>query len=148
MFHYFVILFIMKLIFLFSPYNQEPWNQGNFEQLLIEWMVACDQPFEEVERPEFIAAMSYGRSSKFTLPKRDGVRRRVMKLGDATVQEIKDLFAVIHLMLSRNVTNCSYVLLAGFGGQNQSLSRCLDVKQLLCISCHYSSLYHEPGAMW
>ena len=66
-------------------------------------MVACDQPFEEVERPEFIAAMSYGRPSKFTLPKRDGVRRRVMKLGEVTVQEIKDMFAVIFSLLSCNV---------------------------------------------
>jgi hypothetical protein len=50
----------------------------DIERLLIEWMVACDQPFEEVEKPEFIAAMSYGRTGKFTLPKRDGVRRRVI----------------------------------------------------------------------
>lgn len=74
---------------------QEPWNQDKFEQLLIEWMIACDQPFDEVEKPEFLAAMSYGRStSKLTLPKRDGVRRRVMKLGDDTLQEMKAMFAV------------------------------------------------------
>lgn len=58
-------------------------------------MVTCDQPFDEVEKPEFIAAMSYGRpSSKFTLPKRDGVRRRVMKLGENTIEETKAMFAV------------------------------------------------------
>lgn len=57
-------------------------------------MVACDQPFDEVEKPEFIAAMSYGRNGKFTLPKRDGVRRRVMKLGDETVEQLKKMFAV------------------------------------------------------
>jgi hypothetical protein len=57
-------------------------------------MVACDQPFDEVEKPEFIAAMSYGRTSKFSLPKRDGVRRRAMKLGDETIQQIKEMFAV------------------------------------------------------
>jgi hypothetical protein len=58
-------------------------------------MIVCDQPFDEVEKSEFIAAMSYGRStSKFTLPKQDGVRRRVMKLGDETVEEIKAMFSV------------------------------------------------------
>ncbi|KAJ7922597.1 hypothetical protein B0H13DRAFT_1534487, partial [Mycena leptocephala] len=36
--------------------------QGNFEQevfnrLLAEWIVACDQPFDEVEKPEFIRLM-------------------------------------------------------------------------------------------
>ena len=40
---------------------------------LIKWMVACDQLFKEVEKPEFIAAMSYDRTAKFTLPKQDGV---------------------------------------------------------------------------
>jgi hypothetical protein len=104
-------------------------------------MVACDQPFDEVEKPEFIAAMSYGRSSsKFTLPKRDGVRRRVMKLGDETVQEIKDMFAVIHFNAELQL---SYVFLAGFRGENQSFSRCMDIKQLLRISRHSSSLYYE-----
>jgi hypothetical protein len=57
-------------------------------------MVTCDQPFDEVEKPEFIAAMSYGKNSKFTIPKRDGVRRRVMKLGDETVEQLKAMFAV------------------------------------------------------
>jgi len=58
-------------------------------------MVACDQPFDEVEKPEFMATMSYGRSpAKFTLPKRDGVRRRVMKLGEEAVEETKAMFSV------------------------------------------------------
>ncbi|KAF8235292.1 hypothetical protein L208DRAFT_1541759 [Tricholoma matsutake] len=51
----------------------EPWDQEKFERLLIEWMVACDQPFEEVEKPEFIVTMSYGRTGKFMLPKWDGI---------------------------------------------------------------------------
>jgi len=57
-------------------------------------MAACDQPFDEVEKPEFIAAMSYGRNGKFTLPKRDGVRRRIIKLGDETVEQIQAMFEV------------------------------------------------------
>jgi hypothetical protein len=57
-------------------------------------MIACDQPFDEVEKLEFIAAMSYGRTSKFFLPKRDGVRRRAMKLGDETIEQIKEMFSV------------------------------------------------------
>ena len=57
--------------------------------------MACDQPFTEVENPEFIAAMGYGRtSSNFTLPKKDGIRRRVMKLGEEVVEETKAMFAV------------------------------------------------------
>ena len=64
-------------------------------------MVACDQPFTEVENPEFIAAMSYGRTySKFTLPKKDGVRRRVMKLGEEVVEETKAMFSVSSSLIS------------------------------------------------
>ena len=41
--------------------SQLPWDQERkFEQLLIEWVVACDQPFDEVEKPEFISMMEYG----------------------------------------------------------------------------------------
>ena len=76
-------------------------------------MITCNQPFDEVEKPEFIAAMSYGRStSKFTLPKRDSVRRWVMKLGDETVQEIGAMFVVRFLDLNMSVLT---FFLAGFG---------------------------------
>jgi len=74
---------------------QLPWDQERFEDLLIKLIVACDQPFDEVEKPEFISMMEYGRDlNMFSLPKRLGVRRQVMKLGEETIQETKDLFAV------------------------------------------------------
>ena len=57
--------------------------------------MACNKPFTEVENPEFIAAMGYGRtSSKFTLPKKDGVHRWVMKLGEEVVEETKAMFLI------------------------------------------------------
>ena len=53
---------------------QLPWDQERFKQLLIEWVVSCDQPFDEVEKPEFISMMEYGRDPKtFSIPKRLGV---------------------------------------------------------------------------
>ena len=73
----------------------EPWDQDKFERLLAEWVAACDQPFEEVEKPEFIAMMEYGQDpTKFSLPKREGVRRRVMKLGEEMIEKTKAMFAV------------------------------------------------------
>ncbi|KIJ91394.1 hypothetical protein K443DRAFT_32511, partial [Laccaria amethystina LaAM-08-1] len=52
----------------------EPWDQAKFEELLIEWIVACDQPFDEVEKPEFVSMMEYKRDpTKFSLPKKDGI---------------------------------------------------------------------------
>ncbi|KAF8813537.1 hypothetical protein BYT27DRAFT_7035532, partial [Phlegmacium glaucopus] len=31
-----------------------PWDQEKFEQLLTKWIITCNQPFDEVEKPEFI----------------------------------------------------------------------------------------------
>jgi hypothetical protein len=49
-----------------------------------------------IEKPEFIEMMQYGHQTvpKFTLPKREGVRRRVMKLGEKTINDITEIFAV------------------------------------------------------
>lgn len=82
--------------FLQSSTDQEPWDQEKFEQLLVEWIVACDQPFDEVEKPEFIDLMCYGRHGvpNFSLPKREGIRRRIMKLGEETVEEVRTFFVV------------------------------------------------------
>lgn len=136
----------MKSIPQFPFCYQEPWNQDKFEKLLIEWMIACDQPFNKVEKPEFIAAMSYGRStSKFTLPKQEGIQRQIMKLGHEAVEEIRTMFVVRFL-------HCYFLkfllVQIGFGRQNQPFPWCLDVQQLLCVFSHCSPLCHEWGAMW
>ncbi|KAF8506458.1 hypothetical protein JB92DRAFT_2832872 [Gautieria morchelliformis] len=39
--------------------NEVPWDQSKFEQLLVQWQVACDQPFDEVEKPKFKALMHH-----------------------------------------------------------------------------------------
>jgi hypothetical protein len=58
--------------------------------------VACDQPFDEVEKPEFIGMLQYAYQSptNFKLPSRDGIRRRVMKLGEETVEGTRAMFKV------------------------------------------------------
>jgi hypothetical protein len=40
--------------------------------------------------------MKYGRHAvpDFSLPKREGAQRRVMKLGEKTINDIKEIFAV------------------------------------------------------
>jgi hypothetical protein len=76
-----------------------PFDSSKFERYLTEWMVACDQPFDEVERPEFICMMNYLHHSQhpqatLNLPDRKGIRRRVMKLGEETIAETRDMFKV------------------------------------------------------
>jgi len=62
----------------------------------MEWIVTCDQPFEEVERPEFITMMNYTRQngSPVNIPGRNGIKRRLMKMGDETLVDIRRMFSV------------------------------------------------------
>ena len=43
------------------------WNQAKFERLITEWIVACDQPFNEVEKPEFCEMLTYAHHPSPTL---------------------------------------------------------------------------------
>jgi hypothetical protein len=76
--------------------KQGPWDQAKFEHLLTEWIVACDQPFDEVGKEEFIKLISYAHhpAPSAKLPSRDGICCRIMKMGEDTVDEIRDMFAV------------------------------------------------------
>ena len=46
---------------------QGPFDATKFGHLLTEWVVACDQPFDEVEKPEFISMVQYAHHSKTKL---------------------------------------------------------------------------------
>ncbi|KAF5345060.1 hypothetical protein D9758_010453 [Tetrapyrgos nigripes] len=76
----------------------EPWNQERFEELLVKWLVASNQPFSEVEQVEFIELLQYVHHSggKLHIPKKDAIQRRVLKLGEATIEEIRDIFLKIN----------------------------------------------------
>jgi hypothetical protein len=76
--------------------QQGPWDQEKFEQLVMEWIVACDQPFEEVERPEFITMMNYAHHTGTPLKilGRNGIKRRLVKMGDETVEGLREMFSV------------------------------------------------------
>jgi hypothetical protein len=69
---------------------------GIIEHFLTEWIIACDQPFDEVEKEEFIKLLTYARhpQSSVKLPSREGVQRRVMKMGEDTINGIQEMFVV------------------------------------------------------
>jgi hypothetical protein len=59
--------------------------------------VACDQPFDEVEKPEFIRLMEYthhGSTLNFKMPGRTAIRSRIMKMGEDTIEGTRQMFAV------------------------------------------------------
>lgn len=80
---------------------QAEWDQATFIDLLALWIIACDQPFEEVDRPEFRDLLMYVRHSSklFTIPGQNTIRRHVMKLGEVELEAIKDMFLVSNSMI-------------------------------------------------
>ena len=63
----------------------------------MEWVIACDQPFEEVQRPEFITMMNYTHhvvGTGLKISKRDGIKQCLMKMGDNTIDDVRKMFSV------------------------------------------------------
>jgi len=76
--------------------RQGPWDQEKFEQVLMEWVIACDQLFEEVEWPKFIALMNYMHytSTLLNILKCNGIKWRLIKMGDNTIEDVCNMFLV------------------------------------------------------
>jgi hypothetical protein len=62
----------------------------------MEWIIACDQPFDEVEKPEFVNMMNIVHHSggPFNIPKRDAIKRHVIKMGEETINGVREMFRV------------------------------------------------------
>jgi len=75
---------------------QGPWDQERFEQLIMEWVIVCDQPFEEVQWPELVTIMNYMHHSSTSLKilKHDGIKWHLMKMGDETIDSVCKMFLV------------------------------------------------------
>ena len=67
-----------------------------FKRYLVEWVVACDQPFEEVERPELRCLLEYTHmgSKLLNIPYRTALKDRIIKMGKSTVTGIQKLVNV------------------------------------------------------
>ncbi|KAH9989387.1 hypothetical protein BJV74DRAFT_878163 [Russula compacta] len=50
---------IQKVFAMQQENTAGPWDQAKFEHLLTEWIVACDQPFDEVRKEEFVKLLTY-----------------------------------------------------------------------------------------
>ncbi|KAK0454238.1 uncharacterized protein EV420DRAFT_1645133 [Desarmillaria tabescens] len=66
------------------------WDQKKFEWLLIEWIVACNQPFEEVEHPEFCRLLQYTHHPlpSLHIPSADTIQHKIMKMGDGVAKSL------------------------------------------------------------
>ena len=71
------------------------WDQDTFERLLSKWIVACDQPFNEVEKPEFRRLLEYTHlRPSLHVPHRAAVTKRVIKMGEDTIKDVKKMIEV------------------------------------------------------
>ncbi|KAM5546301.1 hypothetical protein V8D89_000427 [Ganoderma adspersum] len=68
----------------------EPWDQDQFEQLLTEWIAACDQPFDAVEKLELHSLLqyTYHRPEHLDIPSAATIKKRIMDLSDKYVEEL------------------------------------------------------------
>lgn len=111
--------------------NQGPWDQAKFERLFAEWIVACDQPFDEVDK-EFVKLMTYARhpAPSVKCPSREGIRRRVITMGDDTIAGIREMFEA-------GVIWYSMILLTYYYIESRRKScfipRCMDFKEPIRI---------------
>ena len=82
-----------------------PWEQDQFEKLLVNWIVATDQPFATVDEPEFHKLLAYAHhpSPLLKVPHCDTVKTRIMKLGKDTVKATKLMFQVRWCLLTGNI---------------------------------------------
>jgi hypothetical protein len=59
-------------------------------------MVAYDQPFEEVDHPEFRKLLEYTHfRPSLHIPHRSAVRNRILKMGEDTVKGVQKMISVI-----------------------------------------------------
>lgn len=62
----------------------------------MEWLVTTDQPFSEVDNPAFhnLLQFTHNGGKKLSIPNRNTVRRRVIKMGQESANATKKFFQV------------------------------------------------------
>ena len=65
----------------------------------MEWIVACDQPFDEVDKPEFQAMLNYAHhlSPNIKIPHRDAIKCCIMRMGEDNIELTRKMFKVLYL---------------------------------------------------
>jgi hypothetical protein len=69
-----------------------------FERLVAEWQAACNQLFDEADKPEFRHMIKYLRPGVH-IPHHDVTQQHIMKLGEETIKGTKEMIEV-HFYLS------------------------------------------------
>jgi hypothetical protein len=77
--------------------QQEPWNQQKFEELLMKFIVATDQPFTLTKEQSFrdlLQCTHHYATASLKIPGPTTVKSRVMELGAEVIEGLKSEIAV------------------------------------------------------
>lgn len=78
-------------------------------EIIMEWIIACDQPFKEVKRPIFVVMMNYAHhtGTLLKIPKCKSIKWHLMKMGSKTVEDVHRMFLVWSYLSGREcIGNC------------------------------------------
>jgi hypothetical protein len=91
-----LLVIIFCVLTYFSSFTQgKEFDPKKFDQYLHEWIVAADRPFDTTEIPEFRRLLEYTHlCAGLQIPSASTVKRRIMTMGEDTIQGIKDMIAV------------------------------------------------------
>ncbi|KAG6855421.1 hypothetical protein H0H87_003108, partial [Tephrocybe sp. NHM501043] len=70
-------------------------EQEKFKELLAQWIVLCDQPFDEVDKPAFCTLLEYlhcPTGKELKIPYHIIIWQHIMDMGKNTIAGIKDMF--------------------------------------------------------
>jgi hypothetical protein len=75
---------------------QAPFKRSTWVDLLVKYLVVSNLPFSEVEVPEFrdLINYTYRGEKPLEIPGAWAIKRRVLKLSEDTVSDLKSLFEV------------------------------------------------------
>jgi len=77
-------------------FQEKSFDMETFKRYVAEWIVACDQLFEEVEWPEFCCLLQYTHmgSKQLDIPHQQALKDCIMRMGKDTIRGIKEMLKV------------------------------------------------------
>ncbi len=74
---------------------QGKFDQVVFEHYLSEWIVLCDQPFDQVEHPALRRLLQYVHGPQILkVPSSSTIKRRIIDLSNATIDQTRNIIEV------------------------------------------------------
>ena len=93
--------------------QKQNWDQEKFEQLLADWIIACDWPFDDVEKPEFQYLLKYTHLWLFLwIPHHRTIKKCVMQMGKDTIEGVKKMIEVMSYQVENKILLACIMMLS------------------------------------